>query len=48
MGDHHRKSIEEIAAEITGPIVGALLTAGGNKNDGQIYDIQKQNKWERP
>ena len=30
MGDHRQKRIEEIAAEITGPIVEAIITAGGN------------------
>jgi 6-phosphogluconate dehydrogenase len=41
MGDHHRKSIEEIGAEITGQLVGTILTVGGNKDHGEIYDIQK-------
>jgi hypothetical protein len=40
--------MKDIAAEITGSLVEAMLTAGGSKNDEQIYKIQKPNKWERP
>lgn len=37
MGDHRQKRIEEIAAEITGPIVQAIVTAGGNGSDGGLF-----------
>ena len=33
MGDHRQKRIEEIAAEITGPIVQAIITAGGTGSE---------------
>ena len=38
MGDHRQKKIEEIAAEITGPIVAAIITAGANGSDGRLFD----------
>ena len=41
MGDHRQKRIEEIAAEITGPIVEAIITAGGNCSDGRLSEIPK-------
>ena len=41
MGDHRQKRIEEIAAEITGPIVEAIITAGTNGSDGRLFDTQK-------
>ncbi|MBA2251736.1 MAG: hypothetical protein H0W13_03360 [Nitrospirales bacterium] len=41
MGDHHKKSVEELAAEITGPIVEAIVAAGGNRSDGHMYETQR-------
>ncbi len=41
MGDHRQKRIEEIAAEITGPIVEAIITAGANGSDGRLFDTPK-------
>jgi hypothetical protein len=41
MGDHRQKRIEGIAAEITGPIVEAIITAGGNGSDGRFSETQK-------
>jgi ketol-acid reductoisomerase len=41
MGDHRQKRIEEIAAEITGPIVEAIITAGANGNDERLSDTAK-------
>ena len=41
MGDHRQKRIEEIAAEITGPIVEAIITAGANGSDGRLSGISK-------
>jgi hypothetical protein len=41
MGDHRQKRIEEIAAEITGPIVEAIITVGANGSDGRLFDIPK-------
>ena len=41
MGDHRQKRIEEIAAEITGPIVEAIITAGANGSDGRLFDAPK-------
>ena len=43
MGDHRQKRIEEIAAEITGPIVEAIITAGANGSDGRLSDTPKAN-----
>ena len=41
MGDHRQNRIEEIAAEITGPIVGAIMTAGANGSEGRCSDTPK-------
>ena len=41
MGDHRQKRIEEIAAEITGPIVEAIITAGPSGSDGRLSDTPK-------
>ena len=41
MGDHRQKKLEEIAAEITGPIVGAIMTAGANGSEGRFSDTPK-------
>ncbi len=41
MGDHRQKRSEEIAAEITGPIVEAIITAGANGSDGRLSGISK-------
>ena len=41
MGDHRQKRIEEIAAEITGPIVEAIITAGANGSEGRPFDTPK-------
>ena len=41
MGDHRQKRIEEVAAEITGPIVEAIITAGANGSDGHLSGISK-------
>lgn len=41
MGDHCQKRSEEIATEITGPIVEAIITAGTNGSDGCLSDIPK-------
>lgn len=38
MGDHYQKRIEEIAAEITGPIVEAIVTAGGSSSEGRLSE----------
>ncbi|MEP7152646.1 MAG: hypothetical protein ABI856_13130 [Nitrospira sp.] len=38
MGDHRQKRIEEIAAEITGPIVQAIVTAGGTGSSGRLSE----------
>ena len=38
MGDHYPKRIEEIAAEITGPIVEAIVTAGDNSSEGRLFE----------
>jgi hypothetical protein len=38
MGDHYQKRIEEIAAEITGPIVESIVTAGGNGSEGRLSE----------
>lgn len=41
MGDHRQKRIEEIAAEITGLIVEAIVTAGANGSDGVVPILRK-------
>ena len=41
MGDHRQKRIEEIAAEITGRIVQAIITAGANGSDGRLFETPK-------